>query len=99
MEDLFDMSPQGLIDSGNAWRLEGSVGRECMRALECGACHLPKVSHRDAYGNRVPAYFMVAPGSTGSVELWAEHHDLPEGTLPEGFDAAADMAAWEANPS
>jgi len=57
------------------------------------------VSHRDAYGNRVPAYFMVAPGSTGSVELWAEHHDLPEGTLPEGFDAAADMAAWEANPS
>ena len=94
---MFDMTTQALIDSGNAWHLEGSVGRECMRTLESGECHLPKVSYRDHYGNRVPAYFMVAPGSTGSVEAWQEYHGTD--ALPEGFDPVADLAAWEANPS
>lgn len=32
---------QSLIDSGMAWRLEGSVGRAAMSAIEAGDCILP----------------------------------------------------------
>lgn len=62
---------QELIDSGNAWRLEGSVGRQCMEAIEDGRCTLGPVGHRDYYGNYVPAIHEVEPGSLGSAEYAA----------------------------
>lgn len=46
---------QDMINSGLAWKMEGSVGREAMRLLESGACMLPKEAKYDAYGNRVPS--------------------------------------------
>jgi hypothetical protein len=60
---------QRLIDTGDAWRFEGSVGRSAMEALEVGACVLPAEAHRDAYGSRVPSYLDLQDevGSTGSV--------------------------------
>ena len=59
---------QQLIDSGMAWRLEGHVGRECMRAIEQGFAVLGPEAHRDFYGNRVPSRHEVVPGTKGSVE-------------------------------
>jgi hypothetical protein len=29
---------QSLIDSGDAWRLQGSYGRQAMRMIEAGLC-------------------------------------------------------------
>ena len=60
---------QNLINSGMAWRLEGRVGREAMRALEAGDCMLGTERQRDYYGNMVPSRYDVAPGSKGSRQL------------------------------
>lgn len=57
---------QTMIDSGLAWKMEGSVGREAMRLLESGACMLPKQSHRDYYGNTVPNRNLLKPGTKGT---------------------------------
>lgn len=63
-----DLSVQGLIDTGNAWRLEGSVGRHCMDAIENGDAVLGPVAHVDYWGNRVPSRTDVVPGTLGSIE-------------------------------
>jgi hypothetical protein len=77
------MNLQNLIDSGTAWRLEGSVGRAAMAALEAGECVLGPRPVRDTYGNLVPAWWMVAPGSLGSPESAG----IDRATLDEPSDA------------
>ena len=62
-----DMSLQGLINSGAAWSLEGSVGRACMRAIENGDAILGREGHRDYWGNYVPSRYEVEPGTKGSL--------------------------------
>ena len=44
---MFDMSVQNLINTGMAWRLEGSIGRECYAAIEAGKAILPPTRQRD----------------------------------------------------
>lgn len=65
---------QNNINTGMAWKLEGSVGREAMALLESGACMLPKVAHRDYYGNTVPSRDVLKKGTKGtyqnSVDFW-----------------------------
>jgi len=67
---------QKYINSGLAWKLEGSYGRAAMRALESGLCMLPKESYRDYYGNYVPNRDELKKGSKGtyqnSKEFWEE---------------------------
>ena len=63
-----DLTIQGLIDSGQAWLLEGSVGRQCMAAIEDGTAILGPTGHRDYWGNYVPGRDEVKPGTKGSVE-------------------------------
>lgn len=62
---------QALINSGAAWRLEGSVGRAAMDAIEAGLCVLGEEPHYDYWGNRVPSRYEVEPGTKGSVEYAA----------------------------
>ena len=57
---------QEMINSGIAWRMEGSIGRQAMSLLECGACMLPKEIHRDYYGNQVPSRDMLKDGTKGT---------------------------------
>lgn len=57
---------QEMIDSGLVWRLEGSMGREASRLLEIGACMLPKMPHRDYYGNRIPSRDDLKKGTKGT---------------------------------
>jgi len=59
---------QEKINSGLAWKLEGSVGREAMSQLESGACMLPKVPRFDTYGNKVPSRDMIKAGTKGSFK-------------------------------
>ncbi|MFW6224954.1 MAG: hypothetical protein ACOC4B_01660 [Bacteroidota bacterium] len=58
---------QSMIDSGLAWHMEGSIGREAMSLLQSGVCMLPKISHRDYYGNLVPSRDMLKPGTKGTL--------------------------------
>ena len=69
-----DLDLQELINSGMAWKLEGAVGREAMRALEDGRCMLPEESFYDYYGNEVPARYKLEPGSVGTRELVVERY-------------------------
>lgn len=59
---------QNMIETGLAWKMEGAIGRSAMDLLRSGACFLPKESHRDYYGNRIPSRDEVAKGTTGSLQ-------------------------------
>lgn len=59
---------QELINSGVAWRLEGSVGRSAMAAIESGECILGESGYYDYWGNYVPSRTEVKLGTKGSVE-------------------------------
>ena len=63
---------QGLINSGDAWRLEGSVGRTAMGLINEGQCMLGETGHTDFYGNYVPSRTEVKAGTKGSPEFVAE---------------------------
>ena len=59
---------QDLINSGDAWKMEGSYGRAAMANLESGACMLPTESHVDYWGNMVPSRDMLQDGTKGTLE-------------------------------
>jgi hypothetical protein len=61
---------QALIDTGDAWMLEGHVGRTCMDAIQFGYAMLGEKSHRDYYGNIIPSRYEVQPGTPGSPEYY-----------------------------
>jgi hypothetical protein len=69
---------QRLIDTGLAWKLEGSVGRDAMDALRAGKCVLGKEPFTDYWGNRIPSRYEVEPGTKGSEEYakMLGHHPL-----------------------
>lgn len=64
---------QELINNGNAWMMEGSVGRYAMDCLRSGACFLPKKPHKDYYGNRIPSRDMIKEGTMGSLSLSSQY--------------------------
>ena len=57
---------QGLINTGQAWRLGGAVGREAMELINEGMCVLGRKSQKDFYGNVVPSRYDVKDGTKGS---------------------------------
>jgi hypothetical protein len=57
---------QNMINSGMAWRMQGSYGRACMDMIESGRCLLGLEGHRDYWGNYVPSRSEVKPGTKGS---------------------------------
>lgn len=63
---------QKLINSGAAWRLEGSVGRRAMQLIEEGLCILGPKGVRDYYGGYVPSRYEVQSGTKGSVAYGLE---------------------------
>ena len=67
---------QQLINTGQAWSLEGHVGRQAMNALEMGACMLPLQRHVDYYGNMLPSRKDLKPGTKGTfkncVQFWTD---------------------------
>lgn len=65
-DDGFDL--QEIINSGLAWQLEGSIGRDAMNCIEEGYCILGETGYRDYWGNYVPSRYEVDPGTKGSIE-------------------------------
>ena len=63
---------QNNINTGLAWKLEGSSGRSAMYAIETGMCMLPKESHRDYYGNKIPSRDELRKGSKGTYQNCAK---------------------------
>lgn len=67
-EEEYIKGYQELINTGLAWKMEGSVGREAMALIRHGRCILGKKGSYDAYGNYVPSRTEVQPGTKGSIE-------------------------------
>jgi len=67
-EEEFIAAYQSLIDNGQAWKLEGHVGRTAMDLIESGYCILGEEGHYDYYGNYIPSRNEVIPGTKGSKE-------------------------------
>jgi hypothetical protein len=59
---------QDAINSGMAWKMQGSYGRQAMSMIEAGLCMLGEVGHKDYYGNYVPSRYEVKAGTKGSAE-------------------------------
>lgn len=68
-EDEFLAAYQQIVNTGDAWRLEGSVGRTAMGLIENGLIALGESPCYDYWGNYVPSRSEVEPGSKGSVEF------------------------------
>lgn len=84
---------QERINSGLAWLMEGQFGRTAMSALESGACMLPLVPRRDAYGTIVPPRTRLKEGTKGTLELSQDFwKDILDGTkeLPEPKDECTE---------
>ena len=69
MDKKYIKEYQKLINSGQAWYLEGSIGREAMNLINNGYCYLGLTGHKDFYGNYVPGRYEVKPGTKGSIEF------------------------------
>jgi hypothetical protein len=59
---------QEMINNGQCWLMEGSVGRFAADCLRIGVCVLPEDRKRDYYGNTVPSRNDIKAGSNGSLE-------------------------------
>jgi hypothetical protein len=66
---------QRAINSG-LWHLEGNYGRQMMAAIKSGSCMLGLKSHKDCYGNTVPARTDVKTGTAGSYEFVVQTRGL-----------------------
>lgn len=67
-------SVQRAINSGEAWKFQGSYGRLMMSAIEGGRCMLGEKPASDYYGNYIPARSQVVSGSKGSRAYVVKHH-------------------------
>ena len=63
---------QFLIDNGQAWHMEGHVGRTASRLIEDGYCTLGPERVKDYWGNIIPAITDVEPGTKGSAKYAAQ---------------------------
>jgi hypothetical protein len=75
-EDEVIAAYQDLIDSGQAWLMEGHVGRTAMTLIEDGFCMLGTEGHRDYWGNYIPSRAEVVPGTKGSALYVAQRGGL-----------------------
>jgi len=59
---------QKLIDTGDVWKFEGSMGRSAMNCLESGICYLPEKQTFDYYKNILPSRNELQAGTKGTIE-------------------------------
>lgn len=76
-------SAQSLMNSGQIWGFEGSVGRAASNALEAGLLYLPEERTRDYYGTTIPARGDLKDGTKGTLgnaeRFWGLVEDGDEG--------------------
>jgi hypothetical protein len=67
-EQEYFESIQKAINSGYAWKMQGSYGRTMMDAIQGGYCLLGHSRATDYYGNTIPSRDDVQEGTKGSYE-------------------------------
>lgn len=65
---------QRVVNDGSGWRMQGSMGRAMMAALEAGDVLLGKHATADYYGNRIPSRDEVKDGTKGSYGYVMDRH-------------------------
>lgn len=79
---------QSLVNSGQIWGFEGSVGRAAMDALEAGLLMLGENRTSDYYGSTIPARTDLKDGTKGTLgnsqRFW--------GLVEDGDDGATEYA-------
>ena len=94
---------QSLIDSGQAWLLEGHMGREAMRMIKSGMCALGPVFRRDAYRKDMPSRMVIKDGEKGSLSYANDLREVqglprvaidPEAEAKGLWDASQRMHWW-----
>lgn len=65
---------QVTINGGSGWRMQGSMGRAMMAAIESGQNMLGKTDTHDYYGNHIPSREQVKAGTKGSYDFVVEHY-------------------------
>ncbi len=60
-------STQSLVNSGQIWGFEGSIGRATSDMLEAGILYLPEHRTSDYYGNTIPARSDLKDGTKGTL--------------------------------
>ena len=58
---------QNLVNTGQIWGFEGSVGRTAMDLLEAGVLMLGEQPTRDYYGNSIPPRTVLKEGTKGTL--------------------------------
>lgn len=92
LQDEYGMTQmQNLIESGEVWKFDGSMGRQAMSLLESGACFLPENDTKDYYGNFIPSRNRLQEGTKGTLgnsqTFWQGVEDgLIEIEHPDTFD-------------
>jgi hypothetical protein len=74
MIDAGTRQMQAMINSGMAWRMEGSYGRGVMELIRAGNLMLGPVGRTDYWGNYVPGREEVVEGTKGSFDYVKAHH-------------------------
>lgn len=66
-QEEYYLAMQRAINSGMAWKLQGSYGRAAMDAISGGLCMLGREACADYWGNPIPGRDDVKPGTKGSA--------------------------------
>lgn len=74
---------QYLVNTGQAWLLEGAIGREAMSYIDTGLIMLGTKPQRDYWGNYIPSRSEVDPGTKGSAEYVDDRFGIEHRMLME----------------
>ena len=84
---------QDLVDSGMAWQLQGSYGRQAKAMIDAGVIKLPQTNTTDAYGNKVPSQAEYETGKGAAATSKLNKTQAGSIQLPQGAGRAiADVA-------
>lgn len=72
--DDYNEAIQKAINSGVAWKFQGSAGRALMDSINAGAALLGVNPAKDYYGNYIPSRTDVEAGTKGSYEFVKRLH-------------------------
>ena len=89
VKTMDDEQIQRLINTGMAWRMEGSIGRACMRAIEVGRAMLGTAGEQDFWGNYIPSRYEVEAGTKGSFDYVEERMGMDHAQAMADVDADA----------
>jgi hypothetical protein len=82
--EAYYCSMQIAINSLEAWKMQGSMGRAMMEAIKDGRCMLGLQACKDFWGGRIPSRFDIVEGSVGSREFVIESMGMGWADMLEG---------------